>query len=59
MNPSKERNHDNFTYVLCMLISMISGGCFKSMIKWSKFCAWDLKYVYKKHGQAVVGIYLC
>jgi hypothetical protein len=32
-NPSKERNHDNVTYTLCMLIGTLLGGCFKSMIK--------------------------
>jgi hypothetical protein len=32
-NPSKERNHDNVTYMLCMLIGMLSGGYFNSMIK--------------------------
>jgi hypothetical protein len=35
MSLSKERICDNVTYMLCMLIGMLSCGCFKSMIKWS------------------------
>jgi len=48
MSPSKECIRDNVTYMLCMLISMLLGGCFKSMIKWSNVCPWDLKYVRQK-----------
>jgi hypothetical protein len=47
-SPSKERTHDNVTYMLCMLIGTLSGGCFKSMIKWSNVCLWNLKFVKQK-----------
>jgi hypothetical protein len=33
MSPFKEQNHDNVTYMLCMLIGMLLSGCFKSIIK--------------------------
>ncbi len=48
MSPSKERNCDNVTYMLCMLIGKLSGGCFKSMIKWSNVCPWDSKSMKQK-----------
>ncbi len=58
-NLSKEHNRDNVTYMLCMLIGTLLGGCFTSMIKCQMFVLeiqnlWD-----KKQGQMVVGIYLC
>jgi hypothetical protein len=48
MNPSKKHNHDNVTYMLCMLIGTLLDGCFKSMIKWSNVCPWDSKSMKQK-----------
>jgi hypothetical protein len=47
-SPSKECNRDNVTYMLCMVIGTLSGGCFKSMIKWSNVCPWYSKYMKQK-----------
>jgi hypothetical protein len=46
MSPFKEQNHDNVTYMLCMLIGMLLSGCFKSIIKWSN--VWDVTFVKQK-----------
>jgi len=35
--------------MLCMLISRLLGGCFKSMIKWSNVCSWNLKFMRQKN----------
>jgi len=45
---SKEHNCDNVTYMLCMLIGRLSNGCFKSMIKWSNVCSWNLMFARQK-----------
>jgi hypothetical protein len=50
MSPSKEHNCDNITYMLCMSIGTLFGGCFKSMIKWSNVCPWNLKSMRQKVG---------
>ncbi len=49
-SPSEKRNCDNVTYMLCVLISTLLGGCFKFMIKWSNVCPWDLKSMRQKIG---------
>jgi hypothetical protein len=38
MSPSKERNCDNVTYMVCMLIGTLWLGCFNFMIMWSNIC---------------------
>jgi len=50
MSPSKECNHENLIYMLCMLIGTLTNGYFKSMIKWSNVCPWNLKSVRHKAG---------
>jgi hypothetical protein len=34
--------------MLCMLSGILTNGCFKSMIKWSNVCPWDLKSMRQK-----------
>jgi hypothetical protein len=48
MSRSKERNCDNVTYMLCMLIGTLLGGCFKSTINWSNVCPWYSKSTRQK-----------
>jgi hypothetical protein len=45
MNPSKECYCDNVTYMLCILIGTLLGGCFKPMIKCRslKFKVYEIK----------------